>query len=281
MTDSARLQNRADQPSPGADEQLADERALLRRYARGPLAGGPRGAGRALHAARAPAGRRATPAAPSPTTTWSRSPASAWSRRSTASTPSAAPPSRPSPSPRSSASSSATSATAAGRCTCPATSRSGSSRSSGRWPSCPSRLGRAPTIAGHRRAARGHRGGGAGGDARLAGTPRGLARRLLDRSPTARSRRRWASASARPTSASTPSSTASRSSRAGGDLRARPQGPAPALRRGHDPERDRRAGRRLADARLADPARDARPAPRRRRRERRHRGAKRGLRLSV
>ena len=41
-------------PSPGPDEQLADERALLRRYAADPTPGGARGAGRALHAAGPP-----------------------------------------------------------------------------------------------------------------------------------------------------------------------------------------------------------------------------------
>ncbi len=44
---------------------------------------------------------------------------------------------------------------------------------------------------------------------------------------------------------------------AGRDLRPRSRDPAPALRRGSDPERDRRAGGRLADARLADSAHHA------------------------
>ena len=47
-----------------------------------------------------------------------------------------------------------------------------------------------------------------------------------------------------------------------------PHDPAPALRRGPDAKRDRRARRGLADARLADPARDARAAARGRARRR-------------
>ena len=124
------------------------------------------------------------------------------------------------------------------------------------WPSCPRGSGRAADHRRHRRAARGHR------EEVLEAmhASQGHHAVSLDASsPIGRRRRAGAAGRAHRqprTSASTRSSTARRSQPAlDGDLRARPQDPAPALRRGPDPERDRRAGRRLADARLADPAR--------------------------
>ena len=240
------LDRREPDPSPGADEQLADERALLGASAKD-LDHGARGAGPTLRAARSTP-RLALLGALSHSTIWSRSRASDWSRRSTASTPSADrlldlrrphhPRRRPFPRPW---------------LVDPRAARGSGADPQGRkgLAELPSRLGRAPTVDDIA-----ERLGVSAEQCWRRCTLRRAITPSLDASPTMGDGEEPAPLRERIGSVDIGFETVEYGAAIEGApprSRARPRDFAPAFRRGPDPERDRRAGGRLPDARLADP----------------------------